>query len=363
MNDGPAPKRRSIFSVFVPYILMALTVGLFIWLIVSQTVGKPVTWTRDELDDYLGYSLNVDQDNPADSKYTADAYDTLEYRVYAIEVSQGYKAVSVTGRAANTSNRSVLFTVMIEENLWSGEGPGYSIYLDDGTMIYHPYYEAMFTARIDEAKTAGFVDPSMCFISVVDGFAVSWWDSWGPTIILLIGTAILALFIFGRLNRSVSGMNNSAFSFNKSPARKANSKVRFSDVAGCDEEKAEMVELVEYLKDPHKYSRFGARLPKGVLLIGPPGTGKTLLAKAVAGEAGVPFYSISGSDFVEMYVGVGAGRVRDLFRRAKETAPKSMLSAASVGLGLAEETTSASRPSTSYWSRWMASRPTPASWS
>ena len=321
MNDGPAPKRRSIFSVFVPYILMALTVGLFIWLIVSQTVGKPVTWTRDQLDDYLGYSLNVNQDNPSDSKYTADAYDTLEYRVYAIEVSQGYKAVSVTGRAANTSNRSVLFTVMIEENLWSGEGAGYSIYLDDGTMVYHPYYEAMFTARIDEAKTAGFVDPSMCFISVVDGFAVSWWDSWGPTIILLIGTAILALFIFGRLNRSVSGMNNSAFSFNKSPARKANSKVRFSDVAGCDEEKAEMVELVEYLKDPHKYSKFGARLPKGVLLIGPPGTGKTLLAKAVAGEAGAPFYSISGSDFVEMYVGVGAGRVRDLFRRAKETAP------------------------------------------
>ena len=110
--------------------------------------------------------------------------------------------------------------------------------------------------------------------------------------------------------------------FQKSPARRADtSKVRFTDVAGCDEEKAEMVELVEYLKDPKKYAKFGARLPKGFLLIGPPGTGKTLLAKAVAGEAGVPFYSISGSDFVEMYVGVGAGRVRDLFRQAKATAP------------------------------------------
>ena len=116
-------------------------------------------------------------------------------------------------------------------------------------------------------------------------------------------------------------MNNNVLGFNKSPARKASSKVKFSDVAGCDAEKAEMVELVEYLKDPKKYSKFGARLPKGVLLIGPPGTGKTLLAKAVAGEAGVPFYSISGSDFVEMYVGVGAGRVRDLFKKAKETAP------------------------------------------
>ena len=110
--------------------------------------------------------------------------------------------------------------------------------------------------------------------------------------------------------------------FNKSPAKRENqTKVKFSDVAGCDAEKAEMVELVEYLKDPKKYSKFGARLPKGVLLIGPPGTGKTLLAKAVAGEADVPFYSISGSDFVEMFVGVGAGRVRDLFRKAKQTAP------------------------------------------
>jgi cell division protease FtsH len=110
--------------------------------------------------------------------------------------------------------------------------------------------------------------------------------------------------------------------FNKSPARREDaSKVHFSDVAGCDEEKAEMVEMVEYLKDPKKYSKYGARLPKGVLLIGNPGTGKTLLAKAVAGEAGVPFYSISGSDFVEMFVGVGAGRVRDLFHKAKQTAP------------------------------------------
>ncbi|KGO27583.1 cell division protein FtsH, partial [Oenococcus alcoholitolerans] len=113
-------------------------------------------------------------------------------------------------------------------------------------------------------------------------------------------------------------------SFGRSKAKPSdpkNNKVRFADVAGEEEEKQELVEVVEFLKDPKKFTRLGARIPKGVLLEGPPGTGKTLLAKAVAGEAGVPFFSISGSDFVEMFVGVGASRVRDLFENAKKTAP------------------------------------------
>ena len=123
------------------------------------------------------------------------------------------------------------------------------------------------------------------------------------------------------MSSTVNSSNRQAMDFNRSRARKANSKVKFADVAGADEEKAEMEELVYYLKDPKKFTKFGAKLPKGVLLVGPPGCGKTLLAKAVAGEAGVPFFSISGSDFVEMFVGVGAGRVRDMFRIAKENAP------------------------------------------
>ena len=98
-------------------------------------------------------------------------------------------------------------------------------------------------------------------------------------------------------------------------------KVTFNDVAGADEEKAELQEIVEFLKNPQKFVQIGARIPKGVLLVGPPGTGKTLIARAVAGEAGVPFLSISGSDFVELYVGVGASRVRDLFEQAKKNAP------------------------------------------
>ena len=100
-----------------------------------------------------------------------------------------------------------------------------------------------------------------------------------------------------------------------------NVKVRFKDVAGLNEEKEELEGMVDFLKDPGKYTKLGARIPKGVLLVGPPGTGKTLIAKAVAGEAGVPFFSISGSDFVEMFVGVGASRVRDLFEEAKKNAP------------------------------------------
>ena len=156
---------------------------------------------------------------------------------------------------------------------------------------------------------------------VVNPYEVSWWEQWGPTIILVVGSALICLFLFSRMSASVGASNKQAMDFNRSRARRATSKVKFSDVAGADEEKAEMQELVYYLKDPKKFTKFGAKLPKGVLLVGPPGCGKTLLAKAVAGEAGVPFFSISGSDFVEMFVGVGAGRVRDMFRVAKENAP------------------------------------------
>ncbi|MEG0177142.1 ATP-dependent zinc metalloprotease FtsH [Anaerorhabdus sp.] len=134
---------------------------------------------------------------------------------------------------------------------------------------------------------------------------------------LLLGG--LAIFMLTKMN---GGGNNKAFEFSKSRAKlEGNIRVRFADVAGCDEEKEEMIEIIDYLKSPKKFAKMGARIPKGILMVGPPGTGKTLLAKAVAGEADVPFYSISGSDFVEMFVGVGASRVRDMFKKAQQTAP------------------------------------------
>lgn len=136
--------------------------------------------------------------------------------------------------------------------------------------------------------------------------------------VLLIG----AMFFFVRMMSNTAGGNNKAFEFGNSRAKlEKNSKTRFSDVAGMDEEKEEVKELVDFLKTPKKFVSMGAKIPRGVLLVGPPGTGKTLLARAVAGEANVPFYSISGSEFVEMFVGVGAGRVRDMFKKAKQTAP------------------------------------------
>ena len=141
-----------------------------------------------------------------------------------------------------------------------------------------------------------------------------------PSLITLCGIFLL----FMLMNRQNGGTNSKAMNFGKSRARMSTQneiKVTFADVAGLKEEKEELEEIVDFLKAPRKYTQLGARIPKGVLLVGPPGTGKTLLAKAVAGEAGVPFFSISGSDFVEMFVGVGASRVRDLFQDAKKNAP------------------------------------------
>ncbi len=159
-------------------------------------------------------------------------------------------------------------------------------------------------------------------INTTDAFRATFWDTWGPTLLVTGGSLLLVMFLFSKMANSVSGSNNKAMDFNRSRARLETKKVKtFADVAGAEAEKQEMVEVVDYLKNPKKYAKFGAKLPKGVLLVGPPGTGKTLLAKAVAGEAGVPFFSISGSDFVEMFVGVGAGRVRDMFREAKRNAP------------------------------------------
>src|SRR6266581_2612785 len=149
-------------------------------------------------------------------------------------------------------------------------------------------------------------------------------NPWYVTLLVTWGPFILFLALWFFLMRQMQIGGNKALSFGRSRARlltEDRKKITFSDVAGIDEAKEEVVEIIEFLKDPHKFQKLGGRIPKGVLIVGPPGTGKTLLAKAIAGEAGVPFFSISGSDFVEMFVGVGASRVRDLFEQGKKHAP------------------------------------------
>ena len=157
-------------------------------------------------------------------------------------------------------------------------------------------------------------------VDVVDVPKVSVISSILPSIVLMILAVVVLSFMFQKMQGGGGKMMN----FGKSKAKvnlDDKNRVTFGNVAGLDEEKAELQELVEFLREPKKFVDLGARIPKGVLLVGPPGTGKTLLAKAVAGEAKVPFFSISGSDFVEMFVGVGASRVRDLFEQAKKNAP------------------------------------------
>jgi len=151
----------------------------------------------------------------------------------------------------------------------------------------------------------------------------SMWENWGVILVQVVPLLLIGVFLVFMLRQAQSG-NNQALSFGKSRARMVTGdrpRNTFDDVAGADEAKQELQEIVEFLKDPEKFMMLGARIPKGVLLVGPPGTGKTLMARAVAGEAGVPFFSISGSEFVEMFVGVGASRVRDLFDQAKRNSP------------------------------------------
>lgn len=187
------------------------------------------------------------------------------------------------------------------------------------TKVYVVYISSVdsFTDLVTDAWQKGQVKD----FRVEKPATAPWWVSLLPTIALIVVFVVFWVFF---LQQSQGGGGSRVMSFGKSRAKintDDKNKVTFDDVAGADEEKEELKEIVEFLKSPKKFIELGARIPKGVLLVGPPGTGKTLLAKAVSGEAGVPFFSISGSDFVEMFVGVGASRVRDLFEQAKKNAP------------------------------------------
>ena len=225
------------------------------------------------------------------------------------EVVNKFETHAVTEYKLNLSSGALEYKLKDDGTVYRYTVPNVSLFVDD---IHDDVVEYNKENPDNQIK-----------MDYASGTANSWWVSLLPTVVMILLLAGVMFFMFKRMNQSVQNENNRDMSFGKARYKKNDdkNKTTFADVAGADEEKEELEEIVEFLKAPKDFSALGARIPKGVLLVGPPGTGKTLLARAVAGEAGAPFFSISGSDFVEMYVGVGASRVRDLFAEAKKNAP------------------------------------------
>ena len=294
-------RKSSWLSYIAPYLIILLII-----LGVSFLFGnnKSSKWNYTAGDIVSGSVDESVKESAEDSVLWTDNIQSLmiEYNNgNFIDVSGSVKKVDSNGKENNYGFSVRLPSDQHTENVLSYIVTNRVVVLSDGSLT--PYY-----------TSSNF--------TITDPNQGNFWSDVFPTILIsVIGIGVL-IFLVTRMSGAVSKSNSQAMDFNKSRARREDgSSVRFNDVAGCDEEKEEMKELVDYLKNPQKYALAGAKLPKGVLLVGPPGTGKTLLAKAVAGEAKVPFYSISGSDFVEMFVGVGAGRVRDMFKKAKQNAP------------------------------------------
>ena len=272
-NHPPKPKKNSVFAI-LPYILIPLMMIIGI-AIASQQSGN----------------------RSAEAKY----YQIVQY----------FDKDQVSEFSLNLTSGTLKYKLKGDDTKWQYKVPNVSVFIDDVNETVREHNK--------NAKT----DKDMIKYEFISGSSTSWFVNLLPTFILGILLVILLVIMMKRMN-SMGGDMNKTLNFGKINAKKQQdqkSKTTFEQVAGADEEKEELSEMVDFLKCPEKFSTLGARIPKGVLLVGPPGTGKTLLARAVAGEADVPFFSISGSDFVEMYVGVGASRVRDLFDQAKKEAP------------------------------------------
>ena len=234
-----------------------------------------------------------------------------------------FSVVSMLNRAPETKKvtygQMVGYFTQEQVTAFELEGAVVTCQLRDGTKVKHELlslgmFEAELMPLIIEQQKNGIITD----YDFKEGFTIPWWISYVFYGLLTVGMIIFVVM----MTRQMGGGKGPAFArVRVKTGADQKEKKTFADVAGADEEKAELVEIVDFLKSPRKYLELGARIPKGVLLVGPPGTGKTLLAKAVAGEAGVPFFSISGSDFVELYVGVGASRVRELFDEAKKNNP------------------------------------------
>ena len=228
------------------------------------------------------------------------------------EIVELFEANEVTQYSLNLSSGELVYYTQDSKTAKTYNVPSVSLFVED--IHDHVIEYNSNPANADSKIKADYIS----------GTTNEWIITILPTALMVLVLVVLTLFMFRRMNATMTNENNRTMSFGKARVKQVKDEKRkttFADVAGADEEKEELQEIVEFLKSPEKFDKLGARIPKGVLLVGPPGTGKTLIARAVAGEAGVPFFSISGSDFVEMYVGVGASRVRDLFDQAKKSSP------------------------------------------
>ncbi|MDL2215677.1 ATP-dependent zinc metalloprotease FtsH [Ruminococcaceae bacterium OttesenSCG-928-N02] len=221
------------------------------------------------------------------------------------EIIQQFEDQKVTSFVVDLGTGEAEFTIRGEEEPLTYKIPHVTLFLNTVGEYIDEYNQAHPNAPMEYDYIPANVTP--------------WWYSLVPTLIMVV--LLVAFWYFMYMQQSGGGKAMQVGRAKVKNQTESGRKATFADVAGADEEKSELAELVDFLKNPQRYSQLGARIPRGVMLVGPPGTGKTLLARSVAGEAGVPFYSISGSDFVEMYVGVGASRVRDLFDKARKTAP------------------------------------------
>ena len=295
MENTNKPQKKSLFGFIWPYIVIIGFIAMFVFFVLGNNGTQTVKLTEVQVAELLN----------SDEKLVND-----------VSIKRESTIVTVYGKYTDTTNdnkvykfEAVIDSVAFDTYTYTTPDGDYTI-----TGIIENRKHVVEGIELDYYTASNY--------HVINAYETNWFLEWLPTILIVGAGLIIGFVLLSKLSASVNNSNNKAMDFNKSRARREDtSSVRFDDVAGCDEEKAELIELVDYLKDPRKYTRLGAKLPKGVLLVGPPGTGKTLLAKATAGEAGVPFFSISGSDFVELYVGVGAGRVRDMFKKAKQCAP------------------------------------------
>jgi len=288
-------KSRLIQGPLMYLVLLAVILGV-VWMMGSDMSVNSVTLSYSEFLEWVETDLRAAQGQEIDEEM-ADC--TISHIVIQENVLYGLKE--------NTVITAAEFPASYD----------FKVILPTVTQFYND------VNRIYEAELGHEVSPTEYAFSMATELPeqASWLAEWLPLIIMMVLFALLWMFL---MRQQTGGGKGGMMGFGKSRAKQTDpskNKVTFRDVAGADEEKEELQEIVQFLKNPQKFTKVGAKIPTGILLVGPPGTGKTLLARAVAGEAGVPFFSISGSDFVEMFVGVGASRVRDLFAEAKKNAP------------------------------------------